>query len=212
LRAGEVMTSDDEEHDTGPESPVDAERVAGRPMISAIPNGMPTWPRHPKALVLSGWLTRTSSKAAIERGLGFEVDCPRLPSWRLKAAIRQARDAHDRLRSDVIIGMSRGGAIALAIPDDRPLVLLAPAWRYFGVRPRPDAEGVVIHSPRDRIVPLGHSRELCRRCPGLRLVITGAEHRLNCPAGRRALAMALDDLVGLPPMRSSTGSSPERKG
>jgi pimeloyl-ACP methyl ester carboxylesterase len=100
----------------------------------------------------------------------------------------------------VIIGASRGGALALAIPDDRPLVLLAPAWRYFGVRPRIDAEGVVIHSPRDRIVPLGHSRELCRRCPGLRLVITGAEHRLNCPAGRGALARALDDVVGLPPL------------
>ena len=165
-----------------------------------MPEGMPTRPHRPKALVLSGWLTKTSSKAAFVRGLGFEVACPRLPAWRLGAAMRQAQDAHDRLLSDVIIGASRGGAIALAIPDDRPLVLLAPAWRYFGIRPRPDAEGVVIHSPRDRLVPLGHSRELCRRCPGLRLVVTGAEHRLNCPAGRRALAAALDDLVGLPPM------------
>lgn len=197
------MTSTDDEHDAGPDNPFDVERLAGPPVISAIPDGMPTRTGRPKALVLSGWLTKTSSKAAFVRGLGFEVDCPRLPSWRLKAAIRQAQDAHDRLGSDVIIGASRGGAIALAIPDDRPLVLLAPAWRYFGVRPRLDAEGVVIHSPRDRIVPLGHSRELCRRCPGLRLVITGIEHRLNCPTGRRALATALDDLVGLPPMRPS---------
>jgi hypothetical protein len=195
------MMSTDEEPDAGPDNPFDAKRLAGYPVIAAIPEGMPTRPCRPKALVLSGWLTKTSSKAAFVRGLGFEVDCPRLPSWRLRAAIRQAQDAHDRLRSDVIIGASRGGAIALAIPDDRPLVLLAPAWRYFGVRPRPDAEGVVIHSPRDRFVPLGQSRELCRRCPGLRLVITGAEHRLNCPAGRRALARALDDLVGLPSMR-----------
>lgn len=197
------MTSTDDEHDAGPDNPFDAERLAGPPVISAIPDGMPTRAGRPKALVLSGWLTKTSSKAAFVRGLGFEVDCPRLPSWRLKAAIRQAQDAHDRLGPDVIIGASRGGAIALAITDDRPLVLLAPAWRYFGVRPRLDADGVVIHSPRDRIVPLGHSRELCRRCPGLRLVITGIEHRLNCPTGRRALATALDDLVGLPPMRPS---------
>jgi hypothetical protein len=206
------MTNTDEEHDAGPDNPFDAERLSGPPVISAIPKGMSTRPRLPKALVLSGWLTKTSSKAAFVRGLGFEVDCPRLPSWRLKAAIRQAQDAHDRLQSDVIIGASRGGAIALAIRDAGPLVLLAPAWRYFGVRPCPDVEGFVIHSPRDRLVPLGHSRELCRRCPGLRLVITGIEHRLNCPAGRQALAMALDDLVGLPPMRSSRSSSPERSG
>jgi pimeloyl-ACP methyl ester carboxylesterase len=180
----------------------DAEEWDRSPVISPLPHGMPT--RRPKALVLSGWMTKTSSKAAFVRGLGFEVDCPRLSSWRLRAAIRQAQDAHARLKSDLIIGMSRGGAIALAIPDDRSLVLLAPAWRYFNVRPRPDAEGFVIHSPRDRIVPLGHSRELCRRCPGLRLVITGVDHRLDCPAGRKALATALDDLVGLPPMRSST--------
>jgi len=170
-------------------------------VVSPIPEEMATCPRRPKALVLSGWMTKTSRKAAFVRGLGFEVECPRLPSWRLRPAIRQAQDAHERLQSDVIIGASRGGAIALAVQDDRPLVLLAPAWRYFGVRPRPDVQGVVIHSPRDRLVPLGHSRELCRRCPGLRLVVTGAEHRLNCPAGRGALARALDDLVGLPPMR-----------
>lgn len=181
----------------------DAEERERSPVTTPLPDGMPTHPRRPKALVLSGWLTKTSRKAAFVRDLGFEVNCPRLPSWRLKAAIRQAQDAHDRHGSDVIIGASRGGAIALAIRDDRPLVLLAPAWRYFGVRPRPDVEGVIVHSPRDRIVPLGHSRELCRRCPGLRLVITGIEHRLNCPPGRRALATALDDLIGLPPMRPS---------
>jgi hypothetical protein len=186
--AGEVMTSTDEEHDAAPDDRFDAGRLEGPPLISAIPAEMPTRPHRPEALVLSGWLTKTSSKAAFLRDLGFEVNCPRLPSWRLKAAIRLAQDANDRLQFDVIIGASRGGAIAVAIPDDRPLVLLAPAWRYFGVRTRPDAEGVVIHSPRDRIVPLSHSQELCRRCPGLRLVITGIEHRLNCPAGRGALA------------------------
>jgi hypothetical protein len=197
-------------HDPEPNITDDAEKSERSPVISPLPEERTTGLGRPKALVLSGWLTKTSSKAAFVRGLGFEVECPRLPSWRLGVAIRQARDAHDRLRSDVIIGASRGGAIALAIPDDRPLVLLAPAWRYFGVRPRPDAEGVVIHSPRDRLVPSGHSRELCRRCPGLRLVVTGAEHRLNCPAGRGALARALDDLVGLPPMRPPRLSSPER--
>ena len=194
----------DEERDGGPEIPPLAQRSEGSRVISSVSGGTPTRSRRPKALVLSGWLTRTSSKAAFVRGLGFEVACPRLASWRMRSAMRQARDAHDGLRSDVIIGISRGGAIALAIPDDRPLILLAPAWRYFGVRPCPDAVGIVIHSPGDRIVPLGHSRELCRRCPGLRLVIAGAAHRMNCPASRRALAMALEDLVGLPPMISPT--------
>lgn len=157
-----------------------------------------TGARSPRALVLSGWMTKTSSKAGYVRGLGFEVQCPQLPSWRLGAAIRMAREAHVQLGSDVIVGVSRGGAIALAIADDRPLILLAPAWRFFRVRPSPDVRGVVIHSPHDRFIPVDHSRELCRRCPGLRLVVTGAEHRLNCPESRAALRSALDDLIGLP--------------
>ena len=170
----------------------------GMETVPTIADRTATGARIPRALVLSGWMTKTSSKAAYIRGLGFEVDCPRLPSWRLRAAIRIAREAHQRLRADVIVGASRGGAIALAIPDDRPLVLLAPAWRIFRVRPNAEARGVVIHSPHDRFIPVDHSRELCRRCPGLRLVIAGAEHRLNCPDGRAALRSALDDLIGLP--------------
>jgi hypothetical protein len=197
------MIGTNEAHDPGENLGDDAGEWERTPVISPLAEEMATCPRCPKALVLSGWLTKTSRKAAFVRGLGFEVECPRLPSWRLKAAIRQAQDAHERLQSDVIIGASRGGAIALAIRDDRPLVLLAPAWRYFGVQPRSDVQGIVIHSPRDRLIPLRHSRALCRRCPGLRLVITGAEHRLNCPAGRKALATALDDLIGLPAMRPS---------
>ena len=100
-----MMMSTDEEPDAGPDNPFDAKRLAGSPVIAAIPEGMPTRPRRPKALVLSGWLTKTSSKAAFVRGLGFEVECPRLPSWRLGVAIRQARDAHDRL--PVPIGQRR---------------------------------------------------------------------------------------------------------
>ena len=153
---------------------------------------------HPKAVVPSGWLAGTSSKATFVRNLGFEVDCPRLSPWRLGAAIPEAHESLDRHDLGVIVGASRGGAIALALPGDRPLILLAPAWRYFGISPDRDALGIVIHSPRDRLVPLGHSQELCRRCPGLRLVMTGIDHRLNCCEARRALAMSLDELVGLP--------------
>jgi len=101
----------------------------------------------------------------------------------------------DEYDPEVIVGSSRGGAVALAIRSDRPLILLAPAWRFFGVRPRQDAAGVVIHSGRDRLVPVGHSRGLCRRCPGLRLVEAGCDHRLNCPASRKALAEAFDGLI-----------------
>jgi hypothetical protein len=91
--------------------------------------------------------------------------------------------------------------------EDRqtPLVLLAPAWRFFGVEPRVHTtKAAVIHSPLDRLVPFSDSVKLARLNPGVRLVAAGEGHRLNAADARRALWDALDGLgvgptVGIQP-------------
>jgi predicted alpha/beta hydrolase family esterase len=149
-----------------------------------------------KVLFLHGMSSTGSRKTWFLRSLGFGVRTPRLSDWSLRSAVRAARAACDEFGPDVIVGSSRGGAVALAMArPDVPVVLLAPAWRFCGVPPRVSApQAVVIHSPSDRWVRFDDSRELRRRNPHVRLIAAGDGHRLNDPAARAALADVLNDL------------------
>jgi len=149
-----------------------------------------------KALFLHGMSSTGSRKTWFLRSLGFDVLTPRMSDWSLRSAVRTARAACDEFEPDVIVGSSRGGAVAMAlVPSGVPLVLLAPAWRWCGVPPRVSApQAVVIHSPSDRWVRLDDSVELCRQNPHVRLIAAGDGHRLNDPAARAVLADVLNDL------------------
>lgn len=149
-----------------------------------------------KILFLHGLSSTGSRKTWFLRSLGFDVLTPRLSDWSFRSAVRAARAACDEFEPDVIVGSSRGGAVAMALArPDVPLVLLAPAWRFCGVPPNVAApQAVVIHSLSDRWVRFDDSRELRRRSPHVRLIAAGDGHRLNDPAARAALADALDDL------------------
>ena len=146
----------------------------------------------PRVLLLPGWFSDGSRKAADLRALGYDVVCPRLSDWSFDRAVRAARAAHDAVRPDVVVGASRGGAAALALGVGTPLVLLAPAWRWWGVRPRVAAPAaVVLHARHDRLVPFADSVNLCDSNPGVRLVAVGDDHRLNDPAARVGLRPAV---------------------
>lgn len=149
-----------------------------------------------KVLFLHGLSSTGSRKTWFLRSLGFDVLTPRLSDWSFRSAVRAARAACDEFEPDVIVGSSRGGAVAMALArPDVPAVLLAPAWRFCHVPPRIVApQAVVIHSPSDRWVRLDDSRELCQRNPQVRLIAAGDGHRLNDPAARAALADFLHDL------------------
>jgi len=147
-------------------------------------------------LFLHGLSSDGGRKSAFLRSLGYDVLTPRLPDWSFRSAMRTARNTCDEFEPDVIVGSSRGGAVAMALArSDVPLVLLAPAWRWCGLPPRVSTpQAVVIHSPSDRWVRFDNSVELCRRNPKVRLIAAGDGHRLNDTAARAALADVLDDL------------------
>jgi hypothetical protein len=125
------------------------------------------------------------------------VRTPKLSDWSFDAALHTAQKACDEYRLDVIVGSSRGGAVAMAMQrPETPLVLLAPAWRLCGVSPTISAlEAVVIHSPADRWVPIRDSTKLCMLNPFLRLVKAGRDHRLNDDEARATLTDVLHDLL-----------------
>ena len=59
---------------------------------------------------------------------GYHVINPSLPDHDFAASVRIAQAPYDESRPDLLIGSSRGGAVALIIDSGpTPLVLIAPA-------------------------------------------------------------------------------------
>lgn len=166
----------------------------------------------PRVLLLHGMSSSGASKASFVQSLGFDVLVPRLPGWSFRWAVRIAQKAFDGFDPHLVVGSSRGGAVALHLGTrGRPLVLLSPAYVLFGGPPRRSSVptgSVVIHSPDDPLVPYRHSVVLVRRMPGLRLIPAGRTHHLNCHGGREALRRAIRGLV---PSRGAIGPGGGRR-
>jgi predicted esterase YcpF (UPF0227 family) len=111
---------------------------------------------------------------------GHEVANPKLPDEDFEEAVRVAQAAFDDFRPDVVVGSSRGGAVAMAIRSDvARLVLLCPAWRRRGLAGRVKAGTVILHSRADDVVPFVDSEELVNSSDGLATLIeVGRDHRL----------------------------------
>ena len=76
-------------------------------------------------------------KATWLRDQGHEVLNPQLDDEDFTASVRISQQAFDIERPDVVVGSSRGGAVALnLITGQTPLVLLCPSWKYNGPLPR----------------------------------------------------------------------------
>lgn len=145
-----------------------------------------------KVLFLHGWSSDGGTKTAFIRYLGYDVQNPNLSDWPFSRAVRQAQAAYDEFEPDVIVGSSRGGAVAMALNSGTtPLILLAPAWKRWGKAASVKKNTVVIHSPHDEYVPFEDSVELCHASGVYHLIAAGVDHRLNCWEGRRVLREAL---------------------
>lgn len=152
-----------------------------------------------KVLFLHGLSSDGSMKTGFMRSLNYNVLTPKLSDWSLRHALQSAQDAFDEFDPAVIVGSSRGGAVAMSVQAvqtvQTPLVLLAPAWLWCGVKPELRTKTIVIHSPLDNMVSITNSRELCSRNPGSQLVEVGEDHRLNDEDARCALIAALESVL-----------------
>ena len=111
---------------------------------------------------------------------GFEVLNPSLPKSSFPESVAIAQEEIDLESPDIIVGSSRGGAVAMAInPRGAKLVLIAPAWSHFDVDPSRIPRGTtVLHCPKDDIVDFEDSQEL-ESTYGINLVSCGVDHRMN---------------------------------
>jgi hypothetical protein len=86
-----------------------------------------------KILFLHGWQSVPRGvKPPLLAEHGHTVLNPKLPDEDFEEAVRIAKAEFDQHQPDVVVGSSRGGAVAMNLTGDAKLVLLCPAWRKFG--------------------------------------------------------------------------------
>jgi alpha-beta hydrolase superfamily lysophospholipase len=135
-----------------------------------------------KILFLHGWTSKPGGvKPTFLASHGHEVFNPALPDEDFAEAVRIAQSECDQQRPDVIVGSSRGGAVAMNLQAGAtPLVLLCPAWKTWGAARTVKPGTVILHSEEDDVIPIAASRELVRASglPESALIVVGTDHRL----------------------------------
>src|SRR5207237_1381374 len=117
-----------------------------------------------KILFLHGWKSVPGGvKPTYLVQHGHEVINPMLPDEDFAEAVRIAQAEFDKHQPDVVIGSSRGGAVAMNINSGQAkLVLLCPAWKNWGTTKTARPGTAILHSRADDMVPFADSDDLVR--------------------------------------------------
>ena len=119
------------------------------------------------------------SKPTALEALGHQVYNPALPKNDFNESVRIAQEEVDLLKPDVIVGSSRGGAVAMSVnPGAAKVILIAPAWRNYDVPPNVSEGTAILHCPSDKIIDYEDSKMLEALCKA-NLIACGTGHRLN---------------------------------
>ncbi|MCY2939421.1 MAG: alpha/beta hydrolase [Planctomycetota bacterium] len=140
-------------------------------------------------LFLHGWHSVAGGvKLTYLKDHGHEVINPALDDDDFTTAVTTAQAEFDRHQPKVVVGSSRGGAVAMNINSGNArLVLLCPAWKNWGTAKSVKPDAVILHSRADDVIPFIDSEELARNS-GATLIEVGTDHRL---ADREPLAAML---------------------
>jgi alpha-beta hydrolase superfamily lysophospholipase len=144
-----------------------------------------------KVLFLHGWQSVPGGvKPTFLKDHGHEVINPKLPDEDFAEAVRIAQAEFDRHQPQVVVGSSRGGAVAMNINSgEAKLVLLCPAWKKWGTARTVKPGTAILHSRADDVVPFADSEELATNS-GATLIEVGTDHRLADPEPLAAMLKA----------------------
>ena len=138
-----------------------------------------------RILFLHGWTSVPGGvKPTFLKDHGHTVFNPKLPDEDFEEAVRTAQEEFDKHQPQVVVGSSRGGAVAMNIDSGNArLVLLCPAWKRWGTAKTVKPGMVILHSRADDVIPFGDSEELVRNSglPASALIEVGNDHRLADP-------------------------------
>ena len=149
-----------------------------------------------RILFLNGWRAAPGGvKPMLLARHGHEVVTPKLSDDDFDEAVRVAQAEFDNHRPDVVVGLSRGGAVAMNInTGDARLVLLCPGWKKWGTARTVKPGTVILHSRTDDVVPFAFSEELVANSglPTTALIEIGSDHWLNDPESLGAMLRACE--------------------
>ena len=152
-----------------------------------------------RILFLHGWTSVPGGhKPTYLKTHGHTVLNPALPDEDFDEAVRIAQAEYDQHHPDVVVGSSRGGAVAVNIDShDTPLVLLCPAWKKWGTATTVKANTIILHSKQDDVIPFENSEELFKNSGLLpeALIEIGSDHRLADPEPLQAMLEAVERLA-----------------
>jgi len=141
-----------------------------------------------KILFLHGLESRPGgSKVQYLQSLGHVVLNPLLPKGDFEESVHIAQEYIDNEEPSVIVGSSRGAAVAMSvIPKGARMILIAPAWRKFDVPPTVPKGTIILHCATDIIVPYEDSSSL-----GSDVISCGTNHRMHDEDALKALGQAV---------------------
>lgn len=149
-----------------------------------------------KVLYLHGWNSVVGGvKPTYLKSHAHEVIEPALDHEDFLAALQTAQAAFDQHGADVVVGSSRGGAVAVNLASgDARIVLICPAWKKWGTAKTVKPGTLILHSRADDVVPFEDSAELLANSglPRSNLIEVGRNHRLADPEPLRALLRAVE--------------------
>lgn len=148
-----------------------------------------------KLLYLHGWNSAIGGvKPTFLKSHGHEVIEPALDHDDFQVALKTAQMAFDQHLPDVVVGSSRGGAVAVNIASGNArLVLICPAWKKWGTAKSVKPGTRILHSRADDVVPFSDSEELLETSglPESALIEVGHDHRLADPEPLEAMLRAV---------------------
>lgn len=152
-----------------------------------------------RILFLHGWQSVVGGrKPSWLSQQGHQVLNPALPDDDFEACVTIAQSVFDEQQPEIVVGSSRGGAVAMNIQSGSvPLVLLCPAWKHWGKATTVKDACHILHSRHDEVIPFADSEELLTRSglPAAHLTDTGTEHRLADEASLSAMVAACHQLL-----------------
>lgn len=152
-----------------------------------------------KILFLHGWKSVVGGvKPTYLQTAGHQVANPKLDDEDFELALQTATTSLADQQPDVIVGSSRGGAIAMNLfASGVPLVLLCPAWKNWGIVKRVPGNTVILHSRNDEVIPFTDSEELIHNSnlTPESLIEVGNDHRLADEESLQTMLLACERLV-----------------
>jgi alpha-beta hydrolase superfamily lysophospholipase len=149
-----------------------------------------------KILYLHGWNSMVGGvKPTYLKSHGHHVIETALDHEDFQAALNAAQEAFDQHQPEVVVGSSRGGAVAVNLHSGSArIVLICPAWKKWGTAKTVKPGTQILHSRADDVVPFTDSVELTTKSglPGSALIEVGQDHRLADVEPLEALLRAVN--------------------